>query len=745
MADDEMNATETDPEGILKPSVDGSPAPCGDVFGNAPLGTRLQDLPGFGPAKANRLARLGLRSIRDALFLFPRDYQSPPPPARIAELKQGERASFVGRISDVSLTSRTPGKSVFSAVVENESGAVRMMFFNQPFRAESLTFEKRVRLVGVPKLTGLRWEFAHPEVEILEDCDDTADQPASIVPVYPLADGVKQIDVRRTVAAALEHGLGSVHEVMPIALRVRSVHALGEHHVGSEGTLPEIRHTLREIHQPTTPDALAAARRRLIFQELLVMQLALATRRRALTTNLAATPLECSSRVRQRILRRFPFPLTDDQSRVIDEIAADMRCQFPMNRMLQGDVGSGKTAVAFFAMLLAVAGKHQAALMAPTEVLARQHFENLRRLMEDSQVRIGLLCGSLSTTERRETLQEIESGELDLIIGTQALVYDVAFKRLALVVIDEQHRFGVRQRVQLRSGGTAPHYLVMSATPIPRSIAMTQFGDVALSVLKEKPAGRVGVKTYLADDAWKVRWWDFVRERLAEGRQAYVVAPRVGELLPETKPNDDTDEDITSVSQMYRELKANQFSDYRVELLHGGMAPEDKQSVMNAFAEGEIDVLVSTTVIEVGIDVANATVMTILGANRFGLAQLHQLRGRVARGSHSGHVCVFVDGDKSPRDDERLALFETTDDGFELAEADFQMRGPGDLLGRRQSGMPPLRIADLQRDQEVLSAARSLAHELIEEDPEMSGPLLERLRDQVYRRYGARMELGDGA
>ncbi|MEM9366953.1 MAG: ATP-dependent DNA helicase RecG [Planctomycetota bacterium] len=710
---------------------------------NVSLSTDIRELPNYGPAKANRLSRLGLRTVRDALFFFPREYQEPPPPARIADLKQGQRAAFVGRITDVSLSSSTPGKSVYATVVENESGAVRMLFFNQPFRADSLTMDKTIRLIGSPKLTGLRWEFAHPEVEILEDGLHDPNPPATIVPVYPLVETVKQADVRGVVAAAIEHGLESVLEVMPEELRERAAGCLNGNHVEAGQALVGICAALREIHQPTASECLAAARLRLIFQELLVMQLALATRRRSLTTDLEATPLECSSRLRQRILRRFPFALTDDQTRVVDEIVADMRRQFPMNRMLQGDVGSGKTAVAFFAMLLAVAGKQQAALMAPTEVLARQHFHHLQRLMDGSRVRVGLLCGSLTTSERRQTLREIESGDLDLIIGTHALVYDVAFRSLALVVVDEQHRFGVRQRVQLRGGGKAPHYLVMSATPIPRTVAMTQFGDVALSVLREKPAGRIGVKTYLADDAWKSRWWGFVRERLSEGRQAYVVAPRVGELGFEAR--DDDEDDIASVTQTYRELKETQLSDYRVELLHGGMAPEDKQSVMDAFAEGEIEVLVSTTVIEVGIDVANATVMTILGANRFGLAQLHQLRGRVARGSHGGHVGVFVDGGKSPRDDERLVRFETTEDGFALAEADYQMRGPGDLLGRRQSGLPPLLIADLQRDQEVLGVARELAHELIEEDPDMSGPLLSLLRDQVFRRYGTRLELGDGA
>jgi ATP-dependent DNA helicase RecG len=327
-------------------------------------------------------------------------------------------------------------------------------------------------------------------------------------------------------------------------------------------------------------------------------------------------------------------------------------------------------------------------------------------------------------------------------VGTQALIYGgIEFKSLGLCVIDEQHKFGVAQRVALRSGGVDPHYLVMSATPIPRSVAMTLFGDVELSTLREKPPGRGKVSTYLAHDGWKDRWWGFVRERIDEGRQGFVVAPRVS-----TPANEGEDgEDVASVEAVFEDLCNGSLADYRLGLLHGRMHPEEKQSIMDAFVAGQIQVLVSTTVIEVGINVPNATVMTILGAQRFGLAQLHQLRGRVARGSHEGHVGVFTDGDTSPEDNERLQVFEQTDDGFELAEADFRLRGPGDMLGRQQSGLPPMRIADLIRDQDVLIAARSIAQSMIDADPDLSGAGLSELRSQVLRRYGKRMNLGDVA
>ncbi len=704
------------------------------------LATPLQYLPGVGPRRADRLSRLGLKTARDVLFLFPRDYEFPAPAAAVAELREGVPASLVGEITDAELVSRTPGKTVFGAIVENETGAARILFFNQPFRAEQLTFGRHVLISGEPKLNGLRMEFIHPKVTILDEAEQLP--TPRILPVYPLTDGVKQSDLRRLASDVVTKLADSLGEVMPDSLRHRAGDAVRNAGVRLVGALPGITAALHQLHRPDDEQHLAAARTRFVFQELFVMQLALAMRRRKLTTDLRAPPLPPNAMIDARIVNRFPFQLTGDQRKAIEEIGRDMSRQFPMNRLLQGDVGSGKTVVAIYAMMLTVAGGHQAVIMAPTEVLARQHFRTLSRTLAESRVRLGLLCGSLTASERREVLRATAAGEVDLLVGTQALLHGVDFKRLGLCVIDEQHKFGVAQRVALRSGGVDPHYLVMSATPIPRSIGMTLFGDVDLSTLKEKPPGRGAVHTYLAHDGWKDRWWSFVRERLDEGRQAFVVAPRV------ESPNQSGDEefeDVSSVQSVYEKLRRERFADYEVALLHGRMPNDDKQAVMEAFASGRIQVLVSTTVIEVGIDVPNATVMTILGAQRFGLAQLHQLRGRVSRGDHAGHVCVFTDGPQSPEEHERLKVFEQTEDGFELAEADFRMRGPGDLLGRKQSGLPPLRIADLSEDIQILEAARQLAQELIDEDPDMTAAELADLRGQVLRRYGQRLNLGDVA
>ncbi|MEL7267163.1 MAG: helicase-related protein, partial [Planctomycetota bacterium] len=428
-------------------------------------------------------------------------------------------------------------------------------------------------------------------------------------------------------------------------------------------------------------------------------------------------------------------------------------------------------------------------LMAPTETLARQHFQTIRKFLEGSRVNVGLLCGSMRSGQRRETLQQIANGELQIVVGTQSLLHvDSGFHRLGLVVIDEQHKFGVGQRARLRSEGIDPHYLVLSATPIPRTMAMTQFGDLDVSTLRDKPPGRGKVNTYLAKDDWLGRWWDFVRERMREGRQCFVVAPRVdpdgdphaasdqettgndsagsvttpnantekGDAIPGANSNNDgasSEEDssvedqrvVSSAVGWFDALSKNEFADYRVRLLHGRMPPEEKRQVMDQFVAGEVQMLVCTSLIEVGIDVANATVMTVLGAERFGLAQLHQLRGRVSRSRHEGHVAVFTDAATTPEENERLKVLAETNDGFEIAEADFRLRGPGDLLGTRQSGMPPMRVADLQRDVQVLAVAREMAIDLVDEDATLSAEDLAALRHQVLKKYGVALDLGDVA
>lgn len=729
------------------------------------LGTDIQFVPGVGASRAEMLRRLGVRTAGNALFFFPRDYEFPAQWTPINELRDGQPASLVGRITEVEISSRTPGKSVFGALVENQQGAVRLLFFNQPGRAEQLRRGSLVMVSGIPKLSGFRMEFIHPRVAILDD-EETV--PAGqILPIYPLVEGLRQSDLRKVTAKVVEGLSDSIDEVLDEPLRELAASRIDGTLPGVTPPLPGITTALREIHRPSGKEGLEAARRRLIFQELFVLQLALALRRRRLTTALSAPPLTPTPLIDARIRNRFPFELTPDQVTAIGEVGRDMARQFPMNRLIQGDVGSGKTVVAQYALLLAVAHGYQAVMMAPTEVLARQHHQTLTKALAHSRVRIGLLCGSLTPPQRREVLQQIAAGQIDVLVGTQALLYgEVRFAKLGLCVIDEQHKFGVAQRKALRRGDLDPHYLVLSATPIPRTITMTLFGDLDVSTLREKPPGRGAVHTYLAEEAWRDRWWRFVAQRLDEGRQAFVVTPRVRsdkasataetELTAPLAPasvaatedstvESSTAEDVSSAIETFERLREGPLADYRVDLLHGRMTTQEKAEAMERFAQGRTQVLVTTTVIEVGIDVPNATVMTILGAERFGLAQLHQLRGRVSRGSHEGHVGLFTDAKTPPAENERLQTFAETTDGFAIAEADFRLRGPGDLLGKRQSGMPTMRIADLSRDERILIVAREIAQETIDVDPELSAPAAAGLKQQVLRRYGEVLDLGDVA
>jgi ATP-dependent DNA helicase RecG len=729
------------------------------------LGTDIQFVPGVGASRAEMLRRLGVRTAGNALFFFPRGYEFPAQWTPINELRDGQPASLVGRITEVEVRSRTPGKSVFGALVENQQGAVRLLFFNQPGRAEQLRRGSLVMVSGIPKLAGFRMEFIHPRVSILDD-EETV--PAGqILPIYPLVEGLRQSDLRKVTAKVVEGLSDSIDEVLDEPLRELAASRIDGTLPGVTPALPGITTALREIHRPSGKEGLEAARRRLIFQELFVLQLALALRRRRLTTALSAPPLTPTPLIDARIRNRFPFELTPDQVTAIGDVGRDMARQFPMNRLIQGDVGSGKTVVAQYALLLAVAHGYQAVMMAPTEVLARQHHQTLTKALAHSRVRIGLLCGSLTPPQRREVLQQIAAGEIDVLVGTQALLYgEVRFAKLGLCVIDEQHKFGVAQRKALRRGDLDPHYLVLSATPIPRTITMTLFGDLDVSTLRQKPPGRGVVHTYLAEEAWRDRWWRFVSQRLDEGRQAFVVTPRVRSdkasstteaeltdplaLASVAAPEDlaaesSTAEDVSSAIETFERLREGPLADYRVDLLHGRMTTQEKTAAMERFAQGRTQVLVTTTVIEVGIDVPNATVMTILGAERFGLAQLHQLRGRVSRGSHEGHVGLFTDAKTSPAENERLQTFAETTDGFAIAEADFRLRGPGDLLGKRQSGMPTMRIADLSRDERILIVAREIAQETIDVDPELSAPSAASLKQQVLRRYGEVLDLGDVA
>lgn len=684
------------------------------------LATPVQFLPGGGPNRVPLLAKLDLRTAKDVIFNFPRDYQDLTDVRPIAEFEEGKLTSVVATVEDIDSRVSMNGRSVVGVLFRQGREYLRAIWFNMPYMQNHFTRGQTVLLSGQPKYMGGRWEMAHPRVQFVEP-EEQESARGRLLPVYSLTEGLNQEQLRRITRGALDLCVESLDEVFPAAY-------LEAH------KLWPIRRALPQVHFADDRASLEQARRRFIYQELFVLQLALAIKRHRTHDEGHAPPLEATARIDARITRLLPFELTAGQRRVIDEIAADMATTKPMNRLLQGDVGSGKTAVAVYAMLVAVAHGHQAVLMAPTEVLARQHFATVSQLLSGSQVRIALVTGSVPAAERAESERKIAAGEIDLIVGTQAIVRgELEFAKLGLAVIDEQHKFGVRQRALLRQAGGDPHYLVMTATPIPRTMAMTVFGDLDVSTLREQPPNRQPVHTYLVSPDQREKWWEFFRRKLSEGRQGYVITPLVEESA---------EVEAMSVRQAYEALANGELEAFKLGLVHGRMSAEEKHAAMEAFRSGETQVLVATSVVEVGVDVPNATLMTIEDAERFGLAQLHQLRGRIRRGKYPGYCGVGAEP-KSDESNARLDALVKSNDGFELAEIDFQLRGPGDMLGTRQHGLPPLLIADLKRDAAILEEARRDAKEFVAADPGLALPEHKLLRRMVLARYGESLDLGD--
>jgi ATP-dependent DNA helicase RecG len=684
------------------------------------LATPVEFVRGVGPQRAELLHRLDVRTAADLIFFFPRDYEDLTDRREIADLDEEHVQTIRGQVVEVDGRSSGFGKSTVGVLVRQGNDYLRALWFNQPFMREKFHEGQHVLLSAKPRHRGGRWEMSHPRVTWLDGAEDQPEM--RLLPLYPLTEGLTQYQARRMAASALEQFGHVLEEVFSEPLL-------------RQYDLMPLAEALPAIHSPQDTQQLERARRRFVFQELFILQLAVVARRWQQQVGFRAPPLVASPEINARIERLFPFDWTAGQRAAVGEIAADLANETPMNRLLQGDVGSGKTVVAVYAMLVCVARGYQAALMAPTEILARQHAETLAGLLKASRVRYLLLVGGMTAREREAALAQIAAGEIDLVIGTHAVVQeDVRFAKLGLVVIDEQHKFGVRQRAALRQGEQSPHYLVMTATPIPRTISMTLFGDLDVTTLREMPPGRQEVRTYVVGPAEQGRWWHFVRGKLQAGLQAYVVAPLV-----------DESENIAaaSVAEAFERLSNGELAAFRVGVIHGRMSPAEKEEAMAAFRAGRTQVLVSTSVIEVGVDVHNACIMVIDSPERFGLAQLHQLRGRVGRGKLAGFCAVMVSEELSEQARARLDAFAATTDGFELAEMDFQLRGPGDLFGTQQHGLPPLRIADLRRDKAILEEARSEAKQLFAADPGLKGVDHTRLRRQMLVRYGNALDLSD--
>ncbi len=690
---------------------------------NNPLenSTPVQFLKGVGPARAAVFEKLGVRTVEDLLNYFPRDWVFVPEPVAIKRLVHDQTSAIVGVIQS---TDWQPyrRKPFFEAVIADESGLCRIIWFHGKFLVNQLEPGQKLLVHGKPRTYRHHLQFTNPKFHIL-----AADQPAEAGsysgPVYPASGEMPGWQIKRIVAAHIEELCSLAPELFDETLRKKN-------------ELIERPCAYRWIHNPANPRQLQPAQRRLKYDELFLMQLGLAVKRKHLQRLAPAVPLPNSEKINSRIRQRFPFLLTEDQDKVIAEIADDMNKPIPMNRLLQGDVGSGKTVVALYAALVAIANNTQVAIMAPTEILAAQHILSIERYLKNSRVRRAQLTGGMNASLRKSLLGKIRSGEIDIVVGTHALIEkDVEFANLGLVVIDEQHKFGVHQRAMLRKGKT-PHCLVMTATPIPRTLTMTVFGDLDVSVILHSPPGRGEVITRQVRPTDRQAAMEFIRKQLAAGRQAYFVYPRIdSDGFAENG-------DVKAAVDEHRLLSAKIFPDFNAALLHGQMPAEQKKKIMNDFRAGKINLLVSTIVIEVGIDVPGATVMVIENAERFGLAQLHQLRGRIGRGSARSY-CLLLSGTEDPDAQSRLDIMTRSRDGFEIAEHDLRLRGPGELFSTRQHGITDLKIADIMQDFDLLCLARRDAFEMLEKDPSLADSQHAPLRKALIDRFGTALGLVD--
>lgn len=703
--------------------------------------TPIQFLKGVGPRLGNILHKRGVGTVGELLHWYPRSYEDRRAARSISSLVCNEIVSVKATV--VNVRSYNLGKSrrkVYDVAVRDESGTIHCKFFRVPYRGyfERFTPGQVVRVIG--KVTDYRGskEFHHPELRDVVEGEEEID---ALVPLYTETNGLSPSKIRKLIASA-------IHELIDAPQAPRKDYARKENgEVPLEEVTPIERlpswilekydllpldQALKGIHQPPAEanrefiDMRSSFHRRVIFEEFFWLELFLATRKSGWQRE-KGVAIQSQGEFVGKARESLPFALTKAQERSLQEIFGDLSRSQPMHRMLQGDVGSGKTLVALLAALEVIEAGYQAAIMVPTEILAEQHNRNAVKVLGELGLRVALLTGQMKSKERQELLSALASGEIHLLVGTHALIQDdVEFKNLALVVIDEQHRFGVHQRSRLKEKGFFPHFLVMTATPIPRTLAMTVYGDLDVSMIDEMPAGRQVIASRVTYESKRRQVMNFMREQIAKGRQAYIVYP-----LVEESEKIDLKDALSGYQQLCQAMP-----DIRFALLHGKMKPNEKEEVMRAFRDHQYDVLVSTTVIEVGVDVPNANFMLIEHTERFGLSQLHQLRGRVGRGEHKS-FCIFMLGHAvSDESRERARIMEKTTDGFKIAEADLEIRGPGEFLGARQAGLPGFRLANLVRDMDLLQKARQAAFEILEKDPDLRKTENYHLREELLRKHG---------
>lgn len=689
--------------------------------------TDIQYLKGVGPKLGALMSRNGIKTIKDLLENYPRAFEDRRAARNIASLKENELVSLKAMVMSVS--SYAMGRSsrkIYDVLIRDGSGQIRCKFFRTPYKGYFERFKTGIEVRIIGKVTNYRGklEFHHPDIKDVVPDEENVDQ---LLPIYVEIEGFSSVKMQKMIQSAYLQLKDWPTEILPPSLMQKN-------------KLIPRKQALKEIHFPEIENAeglttlTSKAHERIIFEEFFWLELYLASKKMGLK-NEKGVAVQNKDTINLKLIESLPFALTGAQRKAFEEVKKDMQSGKPMNRLVQGDVGAGKTMVSFMAALYAFESGYQTCMMAPTEILAEQHYNNAVKRLEPLGLKLGLLTGKTKTKERKELLEKLIAGEIHFLIGTHALIEDwVQFKNLALVIIDEQHRFGVAQRGYLKSKGQSPHFLVMTATPIPRTLAMTVYGDLDVSIIDEMPAGRSPIQTRVVTESKRSNAMSFMAEQIEKGRQCYVVYP----LVEESEKID-----LKNATEEFEKLK-HQFPKIRFGLLHGKMKPVEKDEIMTQFRNHEIDVLVSTTVIEVGVDVANANLMIIEHAERFGLSQLHQLRGRVGRGEYKSFCVMIMGYAVSEETRDRVTFMEKTNDGFKIAEYDLEIRGPGEFMGARQSGLPGFKIANLVRDFTILKQARDAAFELLANDPKLQKLENKLVREELLKSYGPQALAGVG-
>ena len=670
---------------------------------------------GVGPSRVKLLNKLNIFTLEDLITYFPRDYENRGNVKDIAELIDGEVALIdvicVSRMSEIRIRKNM---TICKLIVRDETGTLTITWFNMSYLKNNFKLGEKYKFFGKVKRTPRGFEMMSP----VFDMENKSNNTGRIIPIYPLTYNLSQNVIRKIIENGLNEVKGDLEETLP-------------EYIKEKYGLLEINKAIYEIHFPGNFEGYNNAKKRLAFEEILIMQLALLNLKNKYNVNDDGISFSKDIKMSE-IIATLPYKLTKAQERVLEEIECDMENVKPMNRLLQGDVGSGKTAVSIVSAYKAVKSGYQVAVMAPTAILAKQHLENFRKMLSKFEIKCELLVSGITKKQKEAILDDLKLGKIDVIIGTHALLEEnVEFKNLGLAITDEQHRFGVRQRETINTKGKNPDVLIMSATPIPRTLALILYGDLDISIIDELPPGRQKIDTFAVSKQMEARINEFIRKQIEEGRQCYIVCP----LVEETE-----EVNADAVLELTEKYKNKIFPEYKVEYIHGKLKPKEKESIMEKFKNKEIDILISTTVIEVGVDVPNANIMVIENAERFGLATLHQLRGRVGRGEYKSY-CILKYQGKSKLTKQRMEVMTKTNDGFVISEKDLELRGSGEFFGTRQHGLPELKIANLFQDMELLKRVQSVAISIMEEDPELNQEKNHVLAEQIEKKFAKRIEI----